>query len=277
MTIEIHRKGGEIETRPKSAGGKLFDLITYGGFAGVGTFLVTLPLAYWQKYTPGRKFYHSAAEALQKVGVSEKTALNAMETTNLMHGGNLMLLPILGMESLRTPIVNGLNRLLNDPTDPESVKDAPKQTFGSVIKGRLLAWSAVFAGFSIAGKIIPEKMQAFENKVGEWTCKILKKPVVAESKAYRYGQLAALDAFATITAASLLYVGSHAFANHAAEKRAHRGASERRREAAAARTTPTLEAPVIEKAPATETPGATISNIQREAAIVSAPEHQLQA
>lgn len=216
--MEIHRKDGEIESRPKSIGGKVFDWITYGGIAGVGTFIVTLPLAYWQKYTPGRKFYHTASDALQRIGVSEKIAVNATETTNLMHGGNLMLLPVLGLEYFRTPIVTGLNRLFNDPTDPESVKDAPKQTVGSVLKGRLLAWTAVFVGFTGASKIIPGQMQAFENKVGEMTCKIFKQPVIAESKAYRYGQIGALDAFATITAATLLYTGSHFFA----QRRQHR-------------------------------------------------------
>lgn len=282
MTIEIHRKGGEIETRPKSSGGKLFDLITYGGIAGVGTFFATIPVANMFKQGGRLHSFDGAIRGFfQKLGASEKLASKSTEVTHLMHGGNLMLIPVGLMEYFRTPIVQAFNRMLNDPTDPKSVEEAPPQTLMSILKARVVAWLTVFAGFALTEKVLgAERYDRMKHYSGEIWSKIRRQPIDVHNphSAYNHGRTGAEDMLATISSATLLYVGSHAFANHAAEKRAHRGASERRRESQATAPSTTQETPVVAPSPATtETPSATISSIQREAPLVAADQQPVAA
>lgn len=262
--MEIHRQDGGVENRPKSAGGRWFDLITYGGFAGVGTFFLTIPIA--NMFNKGGRL-HGVEKAIEngvkKIGASDNLAHKVAETTRFMHGGNLMLVPVTLMEHFRTNIVNGLNRMFNDPTDPESVKDAPQQTIGSIIKGRMVAWCAVFTGFWSAEKAFPETYKTFKRECGERLCQLLRRPVKLPSgeftKTFHFGESAALDAFATASAATLLYVGSHIFARRAQIRREEKQGVRHGREGAHIDEMPAHETRA-ENAPATK-----VSTVSREA------------
>ena len=203
----------------KSRGEKLFDWAVYGGLNGVGTFILTIPMAYWAKHGGGARYLEEAGAAMENINISADKAKPALLTTALSLGGTVMLIPIRMAEGVRTSIVNNLNRLVGDKTDAATVaKEVPPQTWGSLLFGRALAWTSVYASFLGVGALAkaagkPQMIDQFEERfskilVGD----VLKKPLVdaagQETRAFRLGKFAALDLFATTAATILLYAGS---------------------------------------------------------------------
>jgi hypothetical protein len=234
LTQGVYSHGKE---RPISRGGRIFDWMTYGGFSALLTLIITPPIA--NLFMEGGKL-HGVDTWMRKtarnLGASENIAKEFARTTHFMHGGNLMLIPVAIMEKFRTPIVNRLNRALNDPTDPKSVEDAPPQTLSSIIKGRLVAWVVVFSAFTGVSMAMGEKrFDGMLDRAGTKLCNLFGKPTqilnksgqLVHSTLYKIGHNTALDFLATASAATLLYVTSHYFANseakerHEAERRAH--------------------------------------------------------
>lgn len=280
MKIEVHRKDGEIENRPVSKGGKLFDLITYGGFAAVGTFFATIPLA--NLFLQGGRFHNAflaVERGLQKVGLSERLAKHGANTFATIHGGNLMLIPVSIMEHFRSPIVKAFNRMLNDPTDPQSIEEAPPQTLPSIIKARLIAAATVFTGFVGAETLVgPARFEnALKTAGTKWAkfrgkeIEVLnpKTGVMEFSKAYHFGHTGALDVLATASSASMLYVGSHFFAKRAYENRVTKDYLEQKRAGTLDAKPAENTAPLIQTQ---DTPGAVINSAQREDTLESAPQ-----
>lgn len=228
----------------KSDGEKLFDRGVYIGLAGVGTFLATVPVAFLLKHHASVvPYFNKAVDWLHHqinrtpLKISRTTADKVLTTTALMQGGNVMLLPIGVAEHYKVPIVEGLNTALGDKTPPETIESAPKQTWGSLIESRALGWLAVFSVFAGVGKLYGKTLDSFEKETGNLLCKIMSKPTermgetvvggvrrweMQPTKTFIFGKLGALDVFATIGSASLLYVGGHFFARKQQEHQAHR-------------------------------------------------------
>lgn len=217
----------------KSKGERWFDGFTYGMVAGVGTLVVTLVTALSMKYGRGKPHYDRAVNWMErkltgamKPTTARKFSEEFVQTTALMQGGNLMLLPVGLLEHNKVSIVSGLNTMMGDPTPPEKVEAAPKQTWSSLIEGRFLAWTAVFVAFFGSSLIFPKSFQTFTSEFGERMHALVGKfkdvrssAVMKETRAYKVGQIAALDIFATAAAATLLYVGGHFFARKHEEKK----------------------------------------------------------
>lgn len=208
----------------KSKGEKLFNRFVYGGLAGVGTFFVTLFAAYELVHGRGRNFYNSSVKGLSKY-IGEKAANIAVQTTVLMQGGNLMVLPVLWLENRKVKIVSGLNVMLGDKTPPEAVEQSPKQTATSLAEGRALAWGAVFVPLLTAYLTFEKTYTTFVDEFAQKVYRVAEKfnwnkPGIpmANSKAYRFGTLGAIDVFATAAAATLLYIGGHFFARKQEER-----------------------------------------------------------
>lgn len=208
----------QAEKTSTSSGEKAFDLLTYGGVAGLGTFALTIPVAYWAKYGKGAKYFEDAAKYLVKKGMRPRIAEEMVMTSALMQGGNLTIIPVKVLENCKPQIVDRFNHMLGDESGKASVDEDPQQTWGSLIKSRLVAWTAVFAGFRAAATLVGhEKLDSFEKKFAEGVCKLMGKATHikgAETAHYRYGKIAALDVFATAAATSILYVGSRFFAKN---------------------------------------------------------------
>jgi hypothetical protein len=230
----------------KTRGEKLFDWLTYGGLNGVGTFIITIPFADWGN----RKVFDSWSKGLvETFKLSKGTARTAVSATTLGIGGTVMLLPVYIAEHYKKPISEWLNRRFgNEQEQKMKVENLAPQTVGSLIKGRLVAWCAVFSGFKGAELISKamgkgDALQQFEQRFGEKVCKVLDTPMhdkaimetaraegkslenawkLAETKTYRYGKLGALDIFATTAATSILYVTSRIFAKRREAARAER-------------------------------------------------------
>lgn len=253
------------EPRAKSRGEKVFDRVVYAGIAGVVTFLVTLKLTHFLKYDHKAQFdkvVSGVHRGLQKIfpSLTRENADTITTTFALMQGGNAMLLPVAFAEKHKIRIVDGLNTALGDSTPAEQIEQAPKQTIGSLVKSRLVAFGAVVSGLLLAKKHYSKTMDMFEQQTGELLCDTLNKPqfhmepkmvegvqklVKKESKTFIYGKLAALDIFATAAAASLLYVGGHFFARKREEKMERK---ERRQQGVQGKAAGVTAEPVMEAA-----------------------------
>jgi hypothetical protein len=225
----------------KSKGEKFFDRVVYGGIAGVGTFAATLYMA--NKFKNGewagqryKRAVSGVTNLLKKVlpqKWAESIGTEAIQTTSLMMGGNVMLLPVWYAEKHKTKIVEGLNVAMGDPTPPEKIEQAPKQTTLSLIQGRALAWCTVFGALVAAQSAFPKTFRTYCKEVGEITHKAvqgmkrqaaLTGKAMKETTSYRIGTIAALDIFATAAAVVLLYIGGHFFARKQEQKKEVRAA-----------------------------------------------------
>ena len=111
------------------------------------------------------------------------------------------------------------------------MKEPPPQTWGSLFKGRMVAWGVVFSSFKAIGALSsalgkPHALPEFERKFADKACAILHKPTeimteggMVESRASKVARIAALDSFATVAATILLYTGSRFFAK---QREAHK-------------------------------------------------------
>ncbi len=212
MTTETTHKS--ILPPKVSIGERLFDFGTYVGVGGVGTFLATIPLTYWFKYSMAEQVHWASKQMVGRFGMHEHTAEKLLTTSMLMQGGNLGVLLIKPLENYKIQIVEALNSFFGDKTDISEMKEAPKQTWTSLIVGRLLAFAVVYLSFEGATKIFGK--QRFENFEAGFSKNVVCEPLgcdVAtkageETVAYRVGKIAALDTFATTAATTLLYFGS---------------------------------------------------------------------
>jgi hypothetical protein len=204
----------------KSPGDKKFDRWLYAGLNGVGTFVVTVPLAYWAAYSNNggkAKLLEKATTGIEKVGVGKGFAerFAMMLATSL--GGWAMVAPTWVAEHFRKPIVAKLNEGQPKADADHPYKEIPKQTIGSLLRGRLLAMATVTASFWTAEHFFRDHFKAFEEKVGQQAVDWFGKYAKNDNqliKIRRYGEISALDVFATTAATILLYVGSRFFARH---------------------------------------------------------------
>lgn len=207
------------ENKPQhlSRGEKIFNWLVYGAVNAVGTFIITLPLGYWTKYGSVAKYFERGTNFLVKKGMNPSMAEPLLSTTALVHGGNLMVAAVKVAEDNKIPIIKKIDEIIGDKTDVAALEQQDKQTWPSLIKGRILAWLTVYTALqgtvTFAGA---DKLAAIENGFAKnVVCKMLGRPTHVggrETKTFRYGKLAALDIFATAAAATLLYIGSRFFA-----------------------------------------------------------------
>ncbi len=300
--------------RTKSKGEKLFDRTVYAGIAGVGTFVATVFLTHSLKYGSLKRLHEGAVNVVEKFlnnvaprrGAIKNNELaeTGVMTTNLMMGGNLMLIPVGIAEHHKVALVDGLNAATDDPTPKEQIQHTTKQNWISLLESRAVAWLAVFATFKTLGAYYEETMKSFERQTGELLCRITGKPAyhasqetvdaltsealklktenaskellkqnaaeleALESKMFRYGKIGALDVFATIGAATLLYIGGHFFARKQEEKKELR--EERKLEAKIVRAEyPELHDVAAAKA---EMPASRVSGDKQHERMVTTPE-----
>jgi len=219
----MNKDAKKTERYGKSRGEKLFDWLTYGGIAGAAVFIGTMPLTFWTKYGAGSKFHAWLTGSLTKQGMSEHAAEMIFNSTVLGALGHAAIVPVKFLEDRKPECVEKLNRLLGEKDDIETVKEEPKQSWGSLVKSRVLAVAAAWVGFQGASTLFgKEKFKHFEDKFAEHVvCKPFGKAThIAgqETRWFRYGKVAAIDVFATTAAATILYVGSRIFAKKKEEK-----------------------------------------------------------
>lgn len=213
------------EKPPVSRGERTFNMMTYGGVAGIATFLLSLPIGYWVRYSKGgQEAIKWTAGHVKKVGISEAAAADAVMSTALMQGGNLMLWPIKKLEDKKPELVAKFNAGAKHPdtqAEDTAAEAELKQTWGSLLKSRfLLAWTPVFLSLRAATTLGGTKgFSMFEEGFAKHVvCDPVGHPTHVngqETLLYKYGRIGAIDVFATIACASLLYAGTRIFGTQA--------------------------------------------------------------
>lgn len=179
MAQETTENTGKKQHRSK--GETMFDWLIYGGMNFIGTFLITIPVAYSLEMGFMRKPFAAFRNGIAKLGASEGTANMIAKTTSLFAGGTVMLLPVKIAEDNKKEIVDKLNKSLGDTTNPNTIESAPKQDWLSLAKSRLVAWGTVFVSMttvaSLAGKDKDgvSRFAKFEDWFGRKTAEFFKK------------------------------------------------------------------------------------------------------
>ena len=216
-----------------SKGEKLFNWLTYGGLAGIGTFMLTIPITYWAKYGGGAAGFENTEKWVQNtLKWNEHQAKHAVITTTTMQSGNITLLPVMVMERNKQQLVETFNNVLGDKSGDASVDDEPEQSVLSLAKGRVAAWVTIYSSFRAAALVFGEqKFSKFEDKFSKHIiCNPLGMPThipslprieANETKLFRIGKIAAFDVFATAAATSVLYLASRFFAKKNPRLHAH--------------------------------------------------------
>ncbi len=264
-----------VEAKKKvSKGDKLFDQLVYTGLNNISTFVLSLGIAYgalhgFKKVGVGnpatnewfKKTSQDLGKLLEKVrpGLG-RNADNVMLTTALGIGGTLMIVPIKFLEDRRTQLVDRLNKMVGDKTDPSQLKEPPKQTWGSLLLGRAAAWSVVFASLTGVEKLLPKG--TFDRFSTGFAEHVVAKPlgksvhkVGPHTAEFRLGKIAAVDVFATVAATLLLETSSKFFASRREAKEQARALSQQN-PSDGAPSSPTGNIATIDTAPSTQISGA---------------------
>lgn len=213
------------KTAKRTPGDNTFDWLTYGLVGGVGNFLLSIVAGYWARYGSGSKQIGKLSKSMQNAGMSHASAEDAIMATALGLGGTALIVPIKMLENNRAEIVNGINKNVGcETTIAEQKAEKTDQSWGGLIKSRLIAWGIVFGSFKTAANVLgPENFERFEHDFARnMVCKPLGKPTHIggqESKLYKYGRIGALDIFATAASATILYVASRFLANKGEEEK----------------------------------------------------------
>lgn len=168
------------------------------------------------------KLLHNKIYPLGEKGeFSTRLAGSLASTVVLFHGGNLFAPVMHYLENNREKIATYANKRWGKPGEVEvgheRLKDVPKQSWGDVIKGRVVAFLMVFASFTaidtILGKdksgayLFDKYEEAFARKVTGLTKNgkvIAGIPItekltaeLAGNSAYKFSKILALDLYAT--------------------------------------------------------------------------------
>ena len=135
----------ENKAPPISRSEKIFDWLVYGGIAGVGTFIATIPTTYWAKYGGGAKYFDASSKWLVKKGLSEQSAEQAVMTSALMQGGNLALIPVKWAEDNKVALVKKFGDVIGEKVDTVALEAEDKQANGRTAFQNAATGSCLFA------------------------------------------------------------------------------------------------------------------------------------
>lgn len=140
-------------------------------------------------------------------------------------GGNALMAPIKWLEDNRQSNAALIDKALGTtPPDPETVAHEPKQTWKSVLSGRLISWGTSYLAFLAMGPALTGKIS---NWFGDHTTKawMKMKPASNPQTVRKWADIAAFDVLFTVITASLTYMCSRSIAqkneNHQAQDGLH--------------------------------------------------------
>lgn len=148
----IDHADGHTGKRKRTGGEVLFDTTTYGGFALVGNEVVsTYIVKAAEKPTAFGRFFDRVSEITKKIGPEGKVPYTQSGRFNYINfaiiGGFTMVPIIKFLEDNKGRLVRAADSIIhgvqadNDPairSAHEEMDNAPKQTWGSLMKGRIL-------------------------------------------------------------------------------------------------------------------------------------------
>jgi hypothetical protein len=237
----------EKAKKPKrSKGEKHFDWVTYVGWNSFANLILGVALTYWSrakisaKSTFGKSYYNKTGDTTyksimenwsrEKLGMGDSAGV-LVDTTMLSAGGNVTAVGVKFLEDSKPDLVKYYNeKLAPDEVDMPLV-DKRKQTWFSVIGGRLVVIAGVVPGMTMLGHVLgkskmpdphnPNKMlskfDAFENIIAKnveeniftkrfgWKANP-KNPSVL----FKVSKVISLDVIAIALGSAIFYVASKA-------------------------------------------------------------------
>jgi hypothetical protein len=127
-------------------------------------------------------------------------------------GGNALMAPIKWLEDNRQKNAARIDDIAGTiPPDPETIAHEPKQTWKSVLTGRLASWGLSYAAFLAMGPKLTGKISDyFGEMAAERWMKI--RPQSNPASVRKWTDIAAFDVLFTIITAGLTYAFSRSFA-----------------------------------------------------------------
>ncbi len=127
-------------------------------------------------------------------------------------GGNTMVAPIKWLEDHRQSNAAKIDNLLGTtPPDKDVIAKEPKQSWKSVLTGRLLSWGACFASVAAVGpKLVGKVNDYFGEKGANFWMKM--KPHSNPVKVRKWSDLISFDLLATALTATVTWALSRSFA-----------------------------------------------------------------
>lgn len=123
-------------------------------------------------------------------------------------GGWAMMAPLKWMEDNRQRNASHIDKLLGTtPPDPETIEHEPKQTWHSVLSGRLFSWGLSYAAFVAMGPKLTSHLDGIMSKAAS-TAWMKMSPRSNPATVKKWSDIAAFDALFTIITATATYLWS---------------------------------------------------------------------
>lgn len=216
--------------RKRTVGNIIYDFPVFGGVAWFGVALLSALSAHEARYGVSKYFtwlrslnkavYSGVRSSLGKTilkNASEETLHGYASGTTMFvtlgMGGNALAAPIKWMEDNRQKNAARIDNLLGTtPPDPELIENEPEQTWGSVVKGRLISWGLSYLAFIVMG---PKLVGVMNDSCTKFVTDIWTKNLFPKHSAEtvrRWADIAAFDFLFTAITATTTYLFSRYFA-----------------------------------------------------------------
>ena len=222
--------------KKRTWGNIIYDFPVFCGVAWGGVAALSAISAHESMYGKNKYFWwlralNDAVFKCLKSGFSKTVLKNAPEevldgyangTTMFMTlgmGGNALAGVIKYMEDNRQKIAAKIDNFLGTtPPDPETIENEPKQTWSSVIKGRLISWGGSYVAFLALGPKLVGTLSNFcgEKATNAW---LHFKPRSNHASVRKWANIAAFDALFTVITATATYLFSRSIAKKDEDKK----------------------------------------------------------
>lgn len=308
MSIEAAELAGVgASKRKRTSGELLFDVTTYGGLALVGNEVVsTYIVKQAEKPTAFGRFFEQASNLTKKIGPAGKMPYTQSGRFNYINfaiiGGFTMVPFIKFFEDNKGRLVRAADSILHGvqaDTDPEiraaheEMDNAPKQTWGSLLKGRVLTvlaawgvdasinWKDGWTGRALKGTKL-EGVSSLEaitgrvaDKMGDSIAKHkgLDVAKTANLKSWLNQGFGLLSLSAALTV--LFYASSKVFASRSEQKREIQ--SEHEHAVAASEEKQGKRTVHLDQLERGDMPGTAVSAIEAQSRLATQPERSVGA
>lgn len=209
------------QKKKRTFGNKVYDFLVFAPIAWGGVWIASATTAYHAQY--GKidwlkkmndgvsKWIHETLKNTVMKNSRPKNVENMGRNIGMVFilgmGSHPLMAPIKWLEDHRQSNAAKIDKMFGTtPPDAETIKEEPKQSWGSVFAGRMASWAAAFVSLGVMGPKLVEWNDKFGAKATEkWTKWFPKHDKV---KVGRWAPLLAFDAIGTAVTAAVTYVFS---------------------------------------------------------------------
>lgn len=201
-----------------SYGERAFNFITYGLWNHGFNLIISAAITFFFKDTPTHK---KMLGKLTGSGISESAANTILDTTLLSMGGHITALGVKPLEDKKAELVQSLNAKFSPHEIDAPLADTRKQTWFSVISGRVFTWGAVVLGMAGLGHALGNnasgvtRFDAFQewfgNKFTSGLKSISGKKYGIGVASLKLGKVLSMELIAVTMGSVLFYASSKLF------------------------------------------------------------------